>query len=353
MKQIIVFFLLTIPFLSFSQLGGNSVYEFVNTPYSARENALGGNSISLRDGDVSIALKNPSLLDTSCSYKFAGTWGGIHISETNIGLGSFGYAQTISPRITTMCGIQFINYGRFSGYDEDGNSTGNFFASDYQIILGGSYNFFRTFYAGLSIKPILSYLETYSSYGLLGDLGVSYVNPESQVNASFIVRNFGTQLTKYTNDEKEAVPYSIDCGITKKLKHAPFRFTVIYNDLQKFELTYTDILKKNTNLINQDVTVKDNIFTKIESNLMKHFQFSSEILLLKNIDLLVGYNYRKSSELSFGASKKAVGLSLGFNIHVSYFNLSYGWSKQYVAGGTNYFTFSTDLDKIYSKITKI
>lgn len=352
MKQFIVYIFIAIPFTLFAQLGGSSVYEFVNTPYSARENALGGNITSLKSGDVSLALKNPSLLDSSYAYKFGGTWGGIHIIQTNIGLGSFAYSHPINKRINFIGGIQFINYGRFLGFDENGNSTGTFFASDYQIVLGGSYKFFTNFNAGFNVKPILSYLESYSSFGLLGDAAVSYRSSNNLFNASVIVQNFGKQITGYTSDEKETIPYSINAGFTKQLKHAPFRFAITYRDLQKFDLRYSEKLSQQTNLLNADSTKKETIFTNIQANLMKHIQISTELLFIKNFNILVGYNYRKSEEMSFGASKKAVGMSFGFQTHFSFVDISYGWSKQHVAGSTNYFTMTTDIEKLYAKLLK-
>ncbi|HOS83658.1 MAG TPA: type IX secretion system protein PorQ [Bacteroidales bacterium] len=353
MKYSIYFFILFVCSTAHAQLGGTSVYEFVKIPYSARENALGGECISLNDGDVSLALKNPSLLDTSYSYAFSGTWGGFHIAQTNIGAGSFACAYTVNPKVTALAGIQFINYGRFFGYDEDGNYTGTFFGSDYQIILGGSYQLHKHLYGGVSIKPILSYLESYSSYGLLGDIALHYKRPEEFLSISLIARNIGTQITSYTSQQKESVPYSIDLGITKRLQHAPLRFTISYLDIQQFNLDYDNILKQKTNLINQEQTSDDKLFTTIRVNTMKHLQFSAELLLFKHIDFLLGYNYRNSEEMSFGASKKGTGISAGARIKTPFAHISYGWSKQHVAGGLHFISLTTNIQTIVSKFTPL
>lgn len=353
MKISFACFLLLLPWIVSAQLGGTSVYEFVKIPYSARENALGGEQIALGDGDVSLALKNPSLLDSSYSYAFSGTWGGFFIGQTNIGAGSFATAYTLNPKITAIAGLQFVNYGRFFGYDEDGNFTGTFFASDYQIVLGGSYKIFDFLYVGFSLKPILSYMESYSSYGMLSDIALHYTRPSEYLSVTCMVRNIGTQITSYASDQKESIPYSIDIGVSKRLMHAPLRFAITYSDLQLFNLGYTNILKQQTNLINQEQEDKEKLFTTIRVNAMKHLQFSGEILLFKHIDFLVGYNFRTSEEMSFGASKKGVGISAGARIKTSLANISYGWSKQHLAGGLHYFTLTTNVNTIVSKFSPL
>lgn len=353
MKYTLLYSILLIPTIVCAQLGGTSVYEFVKIPYSARENAMGGECISLHDGDVAIALKNPSLLDSTYSYSFSGTWGGFSIAQTNIGAGSFAFAYAVNPKVTAMAGVQFLNYGRFFGFDEDGNTTGTFFASDYQIILGGSYHLFKHIYAGFSVKPVMSYIESYSSYGVLADMALHYSRPSDFLSVSFIVRNVGSQITTYTKQQKESVPYSIDLGITKRLQHAPLRFTITYLDLQTFNLQYDDILKQQTNLINQEQDTKEKLFTTIRVNTMKHLQLSAEILLFKHIDFMVGYNYRTSEEMSFGASKKGVGISAGARFRTPLAHLSYGWSKQHVAGGLHFITLSTNIQTLASKLTPL
>ena len=41
---------------------GRSVFSFMSLPVSSRINALGGSSVSLSDGDISLGMCNPALL---------------------------------------------------------------------------------------------------------------------------------------------------------------------------------------------------------------------------------------------------------------------------------------------------
>lgn len=71
------FFIIALFFSSFHLLaqntGGNSTYNFLNLPYSAKASALGGMNISAIGNDLGLAMFNPSLLDSSMD-------GSLHLS---------------------------------------------------------------------------------------------------------------------------------------------------------------------------------------------------------------------------------------------------------------------------------
>lgn len=360
MKKILFGFLL-FPLSIFAQIGGASTFEFVTLPYSATENALGGNQIALVTTEKNLAttLKNPSLLNTSYSNEAVGSWGLLHLKESGIGCGTIGYAHSIRENITLDGGIHFINYGKFEGYDEYGNSTENFFPSEYQLIFGGSWNqpfyneqdsiqkFWANFSFGVNIKPIMSYMESYSSYGLLFDIGASYITETGHTCLTLVARNIGFQLKPYTEGNREPVPYSIDFGYSQQLEHAPIRFNITYEDLQKFDLSYeTKSATKTTNSLY--VEEEEREFVTFGKNFLKHVNLSAELLLGKNIVIMGGYNYRKSEDLSFGSTKHGAGFSAGFALNFSRFSISYGWAKQQAAGGRNYFTLELNTQTIYS-----
>lgn len=336
--------------MSFGQLGGSRTFEFVISSYSAREHSLGGAVLSLDDSDVSLAMKNPSLLDSTYSGEFSSSWGAIHVLQTDIGMGSFGYAHS-QKKINYIAGVQFFSYGRFAGYSEEGNPTETFFAYDYQIMAGASYEIYPTIYAGVFVKPVLSFYESYSSIGLLHDIAVSYKQKETDFTASFIVRNAGWQLYSYTPFIKEPLPFSIDCGVTKKLAHAPLRVSFLYQGLHNFDLSYNQVLTSQNTLINQEPSSRD-AFSKFMRNTLNHISIGSELLIFKSLHAQFGYNFRKAYEMSYGPSNKGVGFSYGLRVSLSYFSVSYGWAKQHLAGGTHFFTFSTNIDNLYNQFLK-
>ena len=62
MKKITLVFALSIAGILTAQEGTN-VYPFLNIPVSARQAALGGDAVSVRDFDVSFAGVNPGLMN--------------------------------------------------------------------------------------------------------------------------------------------------------------------------------------------------------------------------------------------------------------------------------------------------
>ena len=344
MKRILIVLVL-FPFSLFAQIGGGSTYEFVTLPYSATENAFGGNVITRTEKNLPFALKNPSLLDSSYNNECVGNWGMLHLKETGIGLGTIGYAHALSHGMTVQGGIHFINYGVFEGYDESGTAINNFVPAEYEIISGLSYQLKDNIFVGTNIKPILSYMESYSSYGLLFDAGISYRLERSCF--SIAARNIGWNIKPYTKDNREPVPYSIDLGMTQKLEHAPVRFNITYEDLQHFDVSEPKTKKtpSNSGIYEDDDERK---FVTYGRTFIKHFNLSTEIFFGKHITVIGGYNYRKSEELSFGTSKQGAGLSAGFILTFSRFNISYGWAKQQAAGGRNFFTLGFNAGTIYS-----
>ncbi|MFO7869200.1 MAG: type IX secretion system protein PorQ [Bacteroidales bacterium] len=349
MFRFILLFSLLIPYGMYAQLGGSRIYEFVNTSTSAHEHALAGNIISIDNNNVAFALKNPAILDSTYSGNFSAGWGSFHVLQTDIGAGTFAYSHNFS-NINILFGMHMINYGRFSAYNEHGISEGTFFASDYEVLFGASYEIFPLIYAGYSCKPIFSFYESYSSIGLLNDFAVSYKNKADEFTASFIIKNAGFQITQYTENTVEKVPLSIDFGVSKKLSHAPFRLTFTYEGLHDFDLSYTKKLEETHTLINQEDTAPST-FDTFSRNLMNHIHLGADLMLFKSLHAHVGYNFRKAYEMAYGASNNGVGFGFGISLNVSYFSLTYGLSKQHVAGSTHFFTCTTNIQKIYTNIT--
>lgn len=348
MKRILLI-LIVAPISVFAQIGGSSIYEFVTLPYSAVENAMGGNGITRNEKNLAFSLKNPSLLDSTYNKEVVGNWGLLHMKQTGIGLGTIGYAHTLFPKLSLQAGIHFINYGVFEGYDEEGVSTTNFVPSEYQLIAGASYQVRDHISVGANLKPVLSYMEQYSSYGLLFDVAVSYRLERTCL--SLAARNVGWQIKPYTTGNRESIPYSVDFGISQRLEHAPLRFNIVYEDLQHFDVSVAENKQQTTlNSIYEDDEERE--FVVFGKTFLKHISLSTEIFIGKNITLIGGYNYRKSEDLSFGSSKHGAGVSIGLVLTFSRFNVAYGWSKQQAAGGRSFFTLGFNTETIYSMCKK-
>ena len=128
---IVILFLILSPFLTINaQVGGESVYQFLNISTSARQIALGGEVLTL-ENDINQPMWNPAVinnnLDAKLSVNYASYLAGINI-------GSISYARKISRRIGTVHGsITYLDYGSLIGADINGVETGSFKANDISL----------------------------------------------------------------------------------------------------------------------------------------------------------------------------------------------------------------------------
>lgn len=335
--------LFIVPPNSEAQIGGNSTYDFLNIPVSARVAALGGNVICVKDDDVNLSLQNPSLLNSSMNNQLAMNYVN-YLAGTNFG--NVIYCKDYDSIGTFSVGMQFFNYGKFIEADPNGNITGQFEAGEYSLNLGYSRQLDSNFSVGANLKTIYSSLANYTSFGSAIDLGATYNNVQKRYTIAAVIQNMGIEWKPYVKGDREPLPFEMQMGISKKLKHAPFRFSIIAQHLQKWDLTYADSV--TTNPLTQD-TVKKNKAQVFGDKLMRHVVIGTEFLITKNFNLRAGFDYERRAELEAAARPGMAGFSFGFGLRIFKFQLSYGRAVYNIAGGTNQFSISTNMSDFYSK----
>ena len=128
--------------VTYSQIGGKSVYQFLNLVTSPRQAALGGKTITIYDYDVNQANFNPATINEEMNNRLAINYGNYHGEAT---YGTASYAYTFDRHVQTFqAGVNYINYGQFDGYDENGVQTSSFTGSEIALSLGYSYNVNKT-----------------------------------------------------------------------------------------------------------------------------------------------------------------------------------------------------------------
>ena len=55
---------------SFSQTGGDNIYEFLNLTHSGLVSSLGGTNVSLSGNNLNLAYHNPALLNSGAFFSF-------------------------------------------------------------------------------------------------------------------------------------------------------------------------------------------------------------------------------------------------------------------------------------------
>ncbi len=332
----------------FSQIGGNNTYEFLNLPISARVTALGGNLISTRDNDLNVALVNPALLTDTMSNNIA-------LSYINyfgdINYGYVAYAKKLEKLGTVSGGIHYLNYGKFIRADETGTTNGTFGANEMSFNLSYARSMIDSnITIGATLKTIYSHLDSYSSLGSALDLGAIYNRPAQGFALAAVIKNIGYQWKPYVSGNREKLPFEVQLGFSKKLQHVPFRLSVVYENVEKWDITYQD--PANPILTVDPLTgetIKSSKAKEFGDKLMRHIVVGGEFMITKSFFLRAGYNYQRRKELKIPEKRGVTGFSFGFGFRIYKFQFSYGRAVYHLAGASNNFSVSFDINNFYSK----
>ncbi|MFC2118731.1 type IX secretion system protein PorQ [Bacteroidota bacterium] len=348
MKKTIISFLFILFLCSsnMAQISGDGVYLFLKLNYSARESALGGNLISVKDNDLSLITGNPSLLNAEMDNNILLSYIN-YFANVNYGLVS--YAKDYGKLGTFAVGIQYNNYGEFVAANPTGVITGEFTSAEYALNISWAKQITKRLSIGTNIKPIYSVLESYESFGFASDLGITYSNKDNGFTAALVARNMGLQITPYYSENTENLPFEMQAGISKKLAHAPFRLSVIARNVQKWNLTYynesvSGNIDPTTGLLKSKSGIAD-----FSDKLMRHMIFGVEFLPSESFMLRLGYNYRRHKELKLTTQSGFSGFSFGLGIKLAAINISYSRANYHVAAASNIFTISTNISELYSR----
>jgi hypothetical protein len=334
--------LLSITFLaSKAQIGGEYTYQFLELTNSARIAALGGSQIALSDStDLNLPFHNPASLHKSMENKVLVNYVN-YMADINYGYAS--YAKSFDSIGNFAFGVHYINYGKFLEATEFGELTGNEFkAAEYAFHLFYSNHFKRLNY-GVALKPILSVFESYQSFGLAADFGVSIASKSKYTNVSLVARNVGSQITTYYEDGNyEKIPLNVQAGISRRLKHAPINLALNMQYLNRWDLGTPD--PENSSDDELDFFEREESFGK---QIMRHIVFGAEILPSENFIIRAGYNYQRRQELKFGEKPGMVGFSAGFGLKIKRLKLDYAISQYHLAGSSNLFSLTINLNNSF------
>jgi len=321
--------------LSFSQ-AGSYVYSFLDLPVSSRIAALGGSNVSLKDNDLSFAFKNPALLtaenDNQISLSMAN-----YLADIKFGTAMYGF--NIKKNNYFAVGVQYIDYGKFSERTDVDLEIGEFSAKDMALYIAYARPITSRITVGGTLKPIFSSFERYTSYGFAVDAGVNYTNPEKQFSAGLVLRNIGTQLKGYYSNESgqhlEPLPFDIQAGITQKLKHAPFRFSLTLHNLQRWNLNYQSANLEEDK--EKEISFADMAF--------RHTIWGVEFVPGKNFYLVASYNHRRHNELKMPGFKSSTGFSFGGGLKLYKFQVGFGMSTFQTGNVAYQFSLATSLNQ--------
>lgn len=342
MKHFIALTIILTSYYGFSQIGGEHTYQFLNFTNSARVEGVGGYLIAVRDNDPTLGVENPALLNRDMhgylvfdyTNQFAGA---------NFGFSS--YTKHFTNVGTFNASLLYANYGNFQYANAEGILTGgNFTASDVDLRLSYGRPVSERWSIGANFNLLGSFYEQYNSFGVSTTLGASYYNKDKEFSSGLIIKNIGVQLNSYTQNNRESLPFNAVIAISKRLAHAPFRFSLTYHNLQRFNLLYFD---ENAPIETDPLTgeIVENKAPGFGKKFMQHIVIGGEFLLSENFHIQAGYNHFVRTMSTVSAKTGATGLSWGIGFKVKRFHLSYGMGKKHIAGANNHITISTNIGK--------
>src|SRR5665648_255008 len=125
-KGLYILFFSIIMSPSFSQTGGDNVYEFLNLAHSGFVASLGGSNVSLQGNNLNLAYHNPALLNSGMNKSLALNYVN-YFAGINYGLAM--YSRSYPATGNFAAGLTYLNYGSFAATNASGIITGSFSAA--------------------------------------------------------------------------------------------------------------------------------------------------------------------------------------------------------------------------------
>ncbi|MEK0750800.1 hypothetical protein OSH65_25630, partial [Mycobacterium ulcerans] len=80
----------------------------------------------------------------------------------------------------------------------------------------------------------------YRANGIAMDVGLSYKDTALGLQAGLVAKNMGVELKKYTPGNEESLPFDLQIGVSKRLRHLPLQLSATVHHLYQFDIRYAD-----------------------------------------------------------------------------------------------------------------
>ncbi len=317
-------------------LGGSSAFTFLNLPNTPQLTGLGGVNVSQTSNDVGMAFYNPALLISSMHTQMNTVFNSLYAGINAYHLSLAYHSNALNTNF--LWGLHYFNYGDIRETDASGNILGSLHPTDWVMQISASRNYLQKWNYGAAMKFINSNYGLYRSNGIAIDVGVLYHDTVNLFSASVLARNMGFQLKKYDEGSVEDLPFDLIAGISKRLAHAPFGFSITADHLHQFDIRYNDTTFNNDNNFGSTNNHKKFTFDKI----FRHFVIASKIYVGDHLEVSLGYNHLRREELNI--DKSGNGLN-GFSLEVgALFNkIQIRYARAYYQNNTAYNQFGLNL----------
>ena len=320
------------------QLGGRYALPFLALPTGAQQAALGGMAPAARTDDPTLLFANPAALNESMDGRLALSYTG-YVGDIRQSTAAYAFNTAKAGRFGL--GLTYLNYGSIESFDPAGNSLGTFSVNEFVLAASDSYTR-GNFTFGATAKLAVSSIAGARSLGLAADVGALYKHPTQDFTVGLTVHNAGAQLTPYPGGRRGPLPLDVQLGTSIKPEHMPLRFAITAHHLQQWDIEYFDPNQRGPIDADGNEVKPQKSFG---DNLARHFTVGAELLLGQSFHLRAGYNHMMRRELRLDNTSGGAGLSFGFLLKISQFQLDYTHATLQAAGSSNYFTLSKTLFK--------
>ena len=337
MRKALVLLFVALTFHLNAQLGGQRAYEFLNLPSNARTSALGGTNITSGWLDPMQVGSNPALLNEAMTNQLVINRLGYF---ADIAQTSLAFVQPFEKLGNVSFSMDYLSYGNFDSYDENGFLNGEFSINEYVFSVATSQSF-GPFSVGSALKLAVSDLSAFQSSAALLDVGGTFKHPEKDLTLGFVVKNIGFLISDYTEDNNSRLPTDIQLGATFKPEFMPFRFSLTARNLVRSDVVFFDP-STNSFLGEQEEP-------GFGEELFRRLVFGAELMASENFQVRVGYNHLLRQELKQATTSGGSGFSFGFMFKVKRFEFAYSRALYHTAGGSNALQMNFNLDGILNK----
>lgn len=326
-----------------AQIDQDKIMTFLNQSSSGRVTAHGNYAIAQISADINAIAFNAAMYDPQQGFQL-GLNNQFHLLKSNAG-NIFAGTNLKKIDFGLFGGLSYFTSGNIDGYDENGQATGAFSASDIAILIGANKQLYNNLRVGATLKYVTSAYESYHASAIMLDLSTAWHKDSSGLFLGLAFRNMGAQLATYAGI-REPLPFSIEASGSVRLKHLPLRIGLVAHHLQRWNLLYDN--PNNTeqsfsfdDLFNEPALKKYGLF----DNLMRHLVIQTELSIGKKegFKIRLAYNHFRKRELSVNNLRSLAGFSGGIGLRISKFNLDYGITIYNLAGKTHTLSLSTDL----------
>lgn len=340
-KKLVFIFILFTYFVR-AQIGGRATYEFLNIVSSPKLAALSGVNVSHLQADLEQVFFNPSLMDSSHVHRADLNYTD-YLGDINYGFSAYAFKWDKIGYF--LAGAKYVHYGNFLEATIEGDIVGNFSAAETAIFIAWSRAYQNNWTLGSSIKFVNSNFYQYNSVGILMDFATTWTASNQLNRFGLVVKNLGKQLTSYSENNFEPLPFQIQAGFTKKLPHAPFQFSITGHQLQHPNLWYDSPNANQGGVLG----LAQDTLNKIPWGdvILRHFTLGMDLLLSDNFQLHSGYHHQRRSELRLVSSSRGgpVGFSFGFSMKIKKFHFNYARSVYHLAAASNHFGVSVKVNE--------